>query len=223
MKVVLCDQQKLFSDAFAMALEDCGWSVVSIATDPAQAVAVVSSEHVDACIMELAFPEGNTGIAGIEAIRDASLDTKVVVLTASTDPTLIVTAVEAGADAITFKDDDIDHIVDVVSSAVLGSFTDSPRCPTPPSTVCHADPLARFLTTREYEVLQHLVRGQNAKQLARELNIAYSTARTHIQNILMKLGVHTRLEAVAFAITHDLCPRTVQPAAVVTSNHPAAA
>ena len=224
MNVVLCDQQKLFSDAFATVLTGRGWNVVSMAADPAHAVAVVSSEHVDACITELTFADGNAGIAGIVALRDVSLDTKVVVLTASSDPKLIVTAVEAGADAIVFKDDDIDFIVDVINRAVQGGFTDSPRCPTMPSTRARdADPLGRFLTAREYEVLQHLVDGHSGKQLARDMNMAYSTARTHIQNILMKLGVHSRLEAVAFATANGLCQQTVQPAAVVTRSHPVVA
>jgi DNA-binding NarL/FixJ family response regulator len=68
--------------------------------------------------------------------------------------------------------------------------------------------LALFLTTREREVLARLVRGESTAALAAEMGVTYSTARTHIQNLLTKLGVHSKLEAVAFAIAHAL----VQPA-----------
>jgi hypothetical protein len=59
-----CDRQRLFSDALATVLTGRGWNVVSVEADPARAVAAVSSEHVDVCMMELSFPEGNTGIVG---------------------------------------------------------------------------------------------------------------------------------------------------------------
>ena len=197
---------------------------MSVEADPARAVAAVSSEHVDVCMMELSFPEGNTGIVGIAAVHGVSPDTRVVVLTGSSDPQLIVLAMEAGADAIVFKDDDIDFIVEIVNRVDRGSLTESPRCATPSSgTTRDTDDLGRFLTYREYEVLQHLVDGHSAKHLARDLDIAYSTARSHIQNILVKLGVHSRLEAVAFAREHDLCQRTVPPAVAVARNQPGAA
>jgi two-component system nitrate/nitrite response regulator NarL len=235
MNVVLCDQQRMFSEAFARVLEGHGWNVVSMTTAPSRAVAAVSCEHVDLCIMELSFPEGDAGIAGIAAMHEVSPDTKVVVLTASSDPQLIVSAVQAGADAVVFKDDDIDFIVEIIGRVDHGSrgaivtgglsgLTDASRCPaTSPTTGRDADALGRFLTAREYEVLQCLVDGQTGKRLARDLGMAYSTARTHIQNILSKLGVHSQLEAVAFAIQHDLCRRTSQPAVAVARDQPAAA
>jgi two-component system nitrate/nitrite response regulator NarL len=224
MNVVLCDQQRLFSEAFARVLTGRGWNVVSVTRDPSRAVAAVANERVDACIMELSFPEGDTGIAGIAAVHEVSPETKVVVLTASNDPQLIVMAVEAGADAVVFKDDDIDFIVEIVERVGHGGLTEVPRRPAPAAATgrdSHA--LGRFLTAREHEVLQHLVDGQSGKRLARDLGMAYSTARTHIQNILGKLGVHSQLEAVAFAMQHDLCRRTGQRAVAGVRDQPVVA
>jgi DNA-binding NarL/FixJ family response regulator len=221
MKVVLCDQQRLFSDALAAVLIGRGWNVVAMAADPARAVAAVSREHVDLCLMELSFPEGNTGIEGITALRAASPETKVVVLTASSDPQLIVLAVEAGADAVLFKDDNIDHIMDAAEHTHLAKRTKPTLAPrrgghafepaSAKETKHNATELSRFLTRREYEVLEHLVLGESGKNLARQMNISYSTARTHVQNVLTKLGVHSRLEAVAYAIEHHLCQGIVPP------------
>ena len=64
--------------------------------------------------------------------------------------------------------------------------------------------LVQFLTPREREVLERLVRGQSTSAMAREMGVAYSTARTHIQNVLTKLGVHSKLAAVTFAVQHGI-------------------
>jgi DNA-binding NarL/FixJ family response regulator len=215
--VVICDDHRLFSDALASLLEARSWTIVGCAVDPAHAVAAVAGTRVDACLMDLSFPEGNTGLDGIASVHQASPDTKVVVLTASSDPQLIMQAVQFGADAIVFKDDDIDHIMDVVErtrsdAASVPSATrrEARRVPAPVAQAearATIDELGRFLTDRELEVLEHLVHGESGKHLARQMGIAYSTARTHIQNILAKLGVHSRLEAVAFAVEHDLFGR----------------
>jgi two-component system nitrate/nitrite response regulator NarL len=214
--VVICDDHRLFTDALATVLAARAWTIVSCAVDPAHAVAAIAQTRVDACLMDLSFPEGNIGLEGIVSVHEASPDTKVVVLTASSDPQLIIRAVQSGADAIVFKDDELDHIVNVVErtqhDAVTRPSVAPPRVadpePTPPSATAtgrEIDQLGRFLTKREHEVLEHIVRGESGRYLADQMNISYSTARTHIQNILAKLGVHSRLEALAFAVEHDLC------------------
>jgi two-component system nitrate/nitrite response regulator NarL len=212
MNVVICDDHRLFTDALARVLTARDWHVVACAVDPAQAVAAVATEHVDTCLMDLTFANGDSGIQGITAIHAASSDTKVVVLTASRDPELIMRAVDAGADAIVFKDDDLDHIVAVAERGigethrhqVVKARRRDAREPAGSVNALRGDDLARFLTDREREVLNRLIQGESSKQVALHMGIAYSTARTHIQNILEKLGVHSRLEAVAFAVEHRL-------------------
>jgi DNA-binding NarL/FixJ family response regulator len=212
--VVICDDHRLFSDALATVLAARAWTIVSCAVDPAHAVAAVAQTRVDACLMDLSFPEGNTGLDGIVSVHEASPDTKVVVLTASSDPQLIVRAVQLGADAIVFKDDDIDHIMDVVERTKGDSASQLSVAPSraeegASTSAIEArrdvNELGRFLTRREHEVLEHIVRGESSTYLAQQMNISYSTARTHIQNILAKLGVHSRLEALVFAVEHGLC------------------
>ena len=81
MNVVICDDHRLFSDALARVLSARAWNIVDCAIDPAHAVAAVARGHVDACLMDLSFPDGDTGIEGIVSIHQASPDTRVVVLT----------------------------------------------------------------------------------------------------------------------------------------------
>jgi two-component system nitrate/nitrite response regulator NarL len=211
MNVVICDDHRLFTDALARVLSARDWHVVACAIDPAQAVAAVATEQVDTCLMDLTFANGDSGIEGISAVHTASADTKVVVLTASRDPLLIMRAVDAGADAIVFKDDDIDHIVEVAErgapeangqALAKARHRDARESAAAASASADGDDLFRFLTDRECEVLDRLVHGESSKQVALHMGIAYSTARTHIQNILAKLGVHSRLEAVALAVEH---------------------
>jgi two-component system nitrate/nitrite response regulator NarL len=204
MNILICDDHRLFGDALSMVLTARSWSVVGVANDPAKALAVCATTNVDTCLMDLNFPEGATGLDGIASIREASPETRVIVLTASSDPALIMRAVKSGADAIVFKDDDLDHIVNVVGGTERGR-EESPATqpPTPPAT--SRDRNGVFLTAREREVLQWLVDGKTGKELARHMGVAYSTARTHVQNVLVKLGVHSQLEAVAYAIEHNLC------------------
>lgn len=208
MNILICDDHRLFGDALRMVLTARSWSVVGVANDPAHAVAMVSSTQVDTCLMDLNFPDGTTGLQGITSIHATSPGTRVIVLTASSDPTLIMRAVQSGADAIVFKDDDLEHIVEVVErthgSSVPAVASTAPAM-SALSARAHAGDTGQHLTAREREVLQCLVDGKSGKQLAGHIGVAYSTARTHVQNVLMKLGVHSQLEAVAYAIEHNLC------------------
>jgi DNA-binding NarL/FixJ family response regulator len=207
MKVVICDDHRLFADALARMLETRDWNVATVASAPAHAVAAVAAGDIDTCLMDINFPDGDTGLDGISTVRETSPNTKVVVLTASRDPRLVQRALESGAQGVAFKDDDIDTVIDLVERLHDSKRADTPAPRTRSIVSRHArdkDQLARFLTDREVEVLERLVRGEGGKEIALAMGISYSTARTHVQNILAKLGVHSRLAAVAFAIEHEL-------------------
>ena len=121
-------------------------------------------------------------------------------VSASTDPTLPRQAIDAGAHGFASKELGLDHLCDIVRrigkgeqvverglSARLGTFD-----------------VASTITPRERMVLERLVEGKDTADLARELDITYATARTHIQNLLTKLGVHSKLELVAYAVEHQI-------------------
>jgi two-component system, NarL family, nitrate/nitrite response regulator NarL len=178
MNVVICDHHRLFADAFASIVDASTWTIVGTPVDPAHAVAVIAETHVDICLMDLAFPDGMTGIA---AIHEVSPATKVVALTATSDPAVIMRAVQSGADGIVFMDDDIDRIIDVSERAVYGT-TDRDETPD------------HSISGRDVEMLDRLFRGERGKTLARALGISYSSARTRIQHLLGKLGHRSGLE-----------------------------
>jgi len=160
------------------------------------------------CVMDLHFPSGD-GIEGISRVVEASPRTRVVVLTGTTDPRTIDDAITAGASAWVAKSEPTQRIVDAIEQArsmrgriQLKTASDAARA----ATRTPEEKLIRFLTSREREVLERLVAGQTTSVMAREMRVAYSTARTHIQNVLTKLGVHSKLGAVTLAARNGVLP-----------------
>jgi DNA-binding NarL/FixJ family response regulator len=130
----------------------------------------------------------------------------VVVLTGCSDPEALARAIDAGARGLAVKGDDIRRVIDTIERVHAGEIVLNVPSVQVTSGGCERrmdrNDLTRFLTTREREVLKRLVAGQNTAELARDMGVRYSTARTHIQNMLTKLGVHSKLEAVAFAVSN---------------------
>lgn len=206
MNLVICDDHQLFAEALATLLGRRGHHVVATPPNPAAAVESVGQVDVDLCIMDLLFPD-DCGVDGTRRVREASPPTKVVVLTGAGDDDALVAAVEAGACAVVAKNSDFSVLLDTINRAGRGEAV------LPVEVLDRAvhesaearDPVAlqaSFLSRREREVLQLLVDGCNTHSVARRLAITHSTARTHIQNVLTKLGCHSRLEVVALAVGH---------------------
>jgi DNA-binding NarL/FixJ family response regulator len=206
MKILICDDHRLLADALAAVLRSRGHEPVAPAADPDEAIARVRERDVDVCVMDLHFPSGD-GIGGIGRILAASPRTRVVVLTGTLHPDLIEDALDAGASACVAKSEPTSLIVDAIEQA-RASRPPTPRRigETMSGSRTPEEKLIRFLTSREREVLERLVAGQSTSLMAREMRVAYSTARTHIQNVLTKLGVHSKLAAVTMAARNRVGP-----------------
>jgi len=206
--LVICDDHELFAEALATLLCRRGHHVVATAPRPAAAVESVGQVDVDICIMDLLFPD-DSGIDGTRRVREASPPTKVLVLTGAEDDDAAAAAVEAGACAVVPKHSEASMLLDAIDRAGRGEailpFEVLDRAIHERART--ADPVAlqaSFLSAREREVLELLVEGCNTEGVACRLNVTISTARTHVQNVLVKLGCHSRLEAVALAVGHGL-------------------
>jgi two-component system nitrate/nitrite response regulator NarL len=206
MNVLLCDDHVLFCEALSAALVPEG-HLVETAFRPEDAIARAMLATLDTVVMDLNFPDGDA-IAAIRTIVERSPQTSVVVLTATMESHRLLDALRAGAAAVCSKSQRLTEIVSVIQRTRPGVAA------TVPTDVVlrllrradrndeHA--LAGFLTPREYEVLRRLVQGQSTQVIAAEMGVSYSTSRTHIQNVLVKLGVHSRLAASAFAVRNHL-------------------
>ena len=113
--ILVCDSHQLYSDVIATFLRSLGWYVVSVAHDPAHAVAAVAGQSVDICLLGLEFPPGVAATGTMAAVLTASPATRVIILSSTSDPTVLAQAVEHGAAALVFKDEGIDRLVDVIA------------------------------------------------------------------------------------------------------------
>lgn len=203
MRILLCDDHRLLVETFASLMTASGHEIVDCVLDPEEAVEVVGRERVDVCVMDMNFDgREDAGIDAIGSIIQASPTTKVAVLSASGEPDLIARALGAGASAYLLKSEDVDRILSTIAS--LEGDPDDVRVAAPRSPEPTQGRHLRFMTPREREVLTRLVQGQSTVAIAREMGVAYSTARTHIQNVLTKLGVHSKLAAVTYAVRNGL-------------------
>lgn len=208
MNVVLCDDHKMFLDALAAYLESKGHHIIAAATSPERALDALEHADADICVMDLMFPNLPRDISEYLArISAEHPQVRLVVLSGAQDESQIEAALAAGA-SVASKTESAERILQIMQMALQGnvvrpnSSTDRLRVPTDDEG--WARYLAKFLTPKEAQVLRHLVDGLSTTAIAREMAISYATARTHIQSILVKLGVHSKVEAVSFAVRHSL-------------------
>jgi DNA-binding NarL/FixJ family response regulator len=206
-RILLAVEQSLFRDAVKSVLEqEPDFQVVAVAPDGFQAVAEAERTSPDVAIVDTNLPNFN-GIRSTSRIKANVPNCKVLVLSTEEDPLVLTAAVEAGASGFLTKDCPIGELIDATRAIYLGDTLIPPRMLggllTSLSRPRRAkdDALRRIsqLTRREREVLVLLAEGARNDAIARALVISPQTARTHIQNVLGKLGVHSRLEAGALA------------------------
>ncbi len=206
MRVVVCDDHRIFGEGLAVVLKQRGLEVVACVTHPSDAATAILEHQADVLLLDLMFPSGS-GLAAISEVRNLAPDCRIVVLSAFSDGEMTDVALRAGADAYVSKDDDVRRVVLAIKEASASGMTPSVRVAQERARAHRAPErrlAAQFLTPRERQVLACLAEGQSTERLAREMGISYSTARTHIQNVLSKLGAHSKLEAVALAIEYSL-------------------
>ncbi|HYJ70285.1 MAG TPA: response regulator transcription factor [Nocardioidaceae bacterium] len=201
MRLVLCDAHRLLIEALSAALSTRGWTIEAAVSTPSDAVRAVDLHEPDMLVIDVAFPD-DAGLDAIRTVVETYPETKVVVLTGSDEPELVREALDIGVAGYTRKDQSIQAIGDVLQRVDSGRLTVDAsllRHLAGKPAVTRTSPSALFssLTPREQRVLKLLVDGRNTADIVMRLRISDSTARTHVQSILSKLGVHSRLQAVA--------------------------
>jgi two-component system nitrate/nitrite response regulator NarL len=210
--VIICDDHQLFGESLAVVLQERGYAVDAVTTSPDEALHVVREQTPELCIMDLNFPDPtHDGVEAARRVKEESPDTAVVLLTASGDAAAFARAISAGVTGFARKDQDVEGVLDTIERVAEGQVVIDPELlraavSVRKRTPSDAERLASFLTPRERQVLELLTLGYTTSRIAKETGVAHSTARTHIQNLLVKLGVHSRLEASAFAVANDLVP-----------------
>ena len=209
-RVLLVDDHQLLTQSLSKILDlEPDISVVGVAGSVADAK-VMTRERLDVVLMDYRLPDG-TGADATRAIKARWPGARVVMLTALNDDETVLESIQAGADGYLTKDRAVDDVVSAVRAAHAGE-TLLPRSVIVgiAQRVAAARDRAQDrrqvepLTPRELDVLRALTEGLSTPEICDQLFIAPNTLRTHVQNIMGKLRVHSKLEAVAFALRHRL-------------------
>lgn len=206
--VVFGDDHALLVEAMVPALAGYGVKVVAAAYDLPHVLDAVRRFDPDICLLDVHFGDVDDR-DGVRSVHEANPRTKIVVLTADTTIESMVSAVEAGATGYVHKTRGCARLVAAMEKVMRGDLvTDLPIRHAGRPNDSGPDPdvhlLAWYLTARERQCLALLVDGQPTNVIARHLGVSVTTVRSHVQALMTKLGVHSRLEAASFAVRHDL-------------------
>jgi two-component system, NarL family, nitrate/nitrite response regulator NarL len=186
---------------------------VAVAPTAEDAFVAMERERPDLVLMDLGLPD-QSGLAAGKAILERFPDQKILALTARDDHWAVEEALQIGFHGYVTKNTAVEEFVQAVQTVSAGQVVLPRRLSSGNgrSEDEHAALMAEQLTPREREVLTLLVQGASGDAIARPLGISPNTVRTHVQSILTKLQVHSRLEAAAFAVRHHLVNDPVGPA-----------
>lgn len=211
-RLLLADSHSLFRDAVRLVLSNgTDLSVVAEARDGLQAVAEAERSQPDVALIESNLPNCD-GIRTTAMIRDRVPTCKILVLSGEEDQRILFQALEAGASGYLTKEYPLADLIEAARALHRGETLVPSRMLGPLlSTLFHRrseqnEALRRIakLTRREQEVLSLVAEGADNDDVAQALVISPQTVRTHIQNVLAKLGVHSRLEAAAFVLKNGI-------------------
>jgi DNA-binding NarL/FixJ family response regulator len=219
-RVLVVDQHLAFRDALAIRLQaEPDLAVVAKAHSATFAPRVLVGRSADVILLDAELPD-DSAIAFCSDLTLNGDQTRVVMVSADSQPERIVAAMRAGAAAWVRKDESVDHLLRVIRGVVRGDTW------IPPSELGavlrlliedqdrrrDGDDLLAFLTRRERDVLFLLVEGAGRKEIAERLRLSANTVRTHLHSLMVKFGVHSTLEVVALARSRlEELPPTGEP------------
>jgi len=210
-RLLVVDDVPLFRAGLTAALQAAGYDVVGQAEDGESAVALAEIEQPDIVLLDVLMP-GISGIDALAKINAVAPDAAVVLLTGSESEEDLVAAVKLGARGYIVKDMPFDQLVISIDSVADGGAALSPVMAgklfdLTRQLVLHQDIIRTrkpTLTSREIEVLEMVSDGKTSRQIGDLLYISENTVKNHIRNILDKLGLHSRNEAVLYAVRENL-------------------
>jgi two-component system, NarL family, nitrate/nitrite response regulator NarL len=208
--LVLADDHAIFLDALGVVLSQAGHRIAAAVTSRAALIEQVRAVQPHICVTDTQFSDGYA-IDVLDRLLDDSPDTRFIVLTADANPDTLRRALNAGAMAYVHKTRGVAVLIEALRRVaegelvIEGSFS-GPR-PHSDDAPVEVRKLAAYLTPREVECLTLLAEGLATTAMAARLGISSTTVRSHVQALLVKLGVHSRLEAASLAIRHGLVTR----------------
>jgi DNA-binding NarL/FixJ family response regulator len=211
-RVLVVDDHALFRRGLQMVLEqEEDIEVVGEASDGAEAVAKAADAVPDVVLMDVRMPR-RSGIEACTAIKDTVPSAQIIMLTISDEEADLYEAIKAGAIGYLLKEISIEEVATAIRAVYGGESYISPSMASKLLTE-YASMVrgggkrqvpAPKLTDREMEVLKLVAKGLNNRDIAKQLFISENTVKNHIRNILDKLQLHSRMEAVVYAVREKL-------------------
>lgn len=210
-RVLIVDDHTLFRSGIRLLLQrQAGFEVVGEAGDGLEGVKLAKRLQPDVVLQDLHMP-GASGLEIIPLLREEAPQSQVIMLTVSEDAEDLMEALRIGACGYLLKNIDTDFLLDsirraasgesVMSAQMAGKLADAIRTPNK-SRASVAD--TNKLSPREREIIVMLARGASNKEIARELDLAESTVKIHVQGILRKLNLASRVQAAVYAVEQGL-------------------
>lgn len=205
-QIIILDDHVMVATALADVLQtNHGIRVVGTTRDVAGALALLDLHRVDLVVLDLRLADGQDATLAIPQILQRSPATRVLVLSAYSDDWSVARAVEAGCHGYLVKDQSIGDLVAAIDALLRGEAVFGPSVLHRVLKLLRPGPSSpETLTPRETEVLQRLADGMPTDQIAADLFVSVNTVRNHIHNVIRKLNVHSRLEAVSTGIRNGL-------------------
>ncbi len=204
--IVIADDHSVVRQGLRMFLAlDDELEVVGEAQNGAEALQLAHKLKPDVVLMDLLMPVMD-GITAIGAIRREVPEVEVIALTSVLEDASVVGAVKAGAIGYLLKDTQADELRRAIKAAAEGQVQLAPQAAARLLREVRTPESPEVLTERETDVLRLLAMGRANKEIARELDIGEKTVKTHVSNILGKLGVQSRTQAALHAVRTGLVP-----------------
>lgn len=220
-RLLVVDDHSLFRRGLmALLSQDARFTVTGEAGDVGEALRCVQRQRPDLILLDNHLP-GVLGVDAIPSLREAAPGTRILMLTVSENEADLVAALKAGADGYLLKTVESHHLCEAIVKVVDGESVVSPEMTTklvsalraqpgangdaadaPPVAAAVADAELASLSAREREILDLIAGGDSNKHIARKLDIAETTVKIHVQHILRKLHITSRVQAAVFAARH---------------------
>lgn len=204
MRTLIADDHALFRDGIISLLEAADFEIVGQASDGKEAVRLALEMHPELVLMDVHMPVLG-GVSALKAIKASAPDIKVVMLTVSEDDAVLMEAVKSGADGYLYKHLHAEEFLDSLRGLRRGEAAIARKAATSLMKTLTQDTASpagakSHLTGRELEVLRLVARGLSNKAIASQLTLSENTIKYHLKNVLQKLNVQNRTEAVSYAI-----------------------
>jgi two-component system, NarL family, nitrate/nitrite response regulator NarL len=212
MRIAVCDDHGVFAESLAMLLARGGHTITAVTRRPGDAAVALRESPADVCLLDRAFPDAD-GVEHVAALLEAAPDCKILLLSAQLDADTVSRGVANHVSGFARKQQPVAELLRAIDRVAAGqlSLPDDlliaavclRRSRPGPASGSAAD-ACRYFTPRERQVLQGIVGGATTAQLAASMGMSTATVRGHVQGVLSKLGVHSRLKAAVLAVREGI-------------------